>query len=272
MSFFQAIILGIIQGATEFIPVSSSGHLVLVPWLLGWEPPGLTFVLAAHIGTALAVMVYFFEDWLNMAHGIVHWVQTRKLNDDVRLLGLLIIGCIPVAVIGFTLRDAIASAFESPTIAAFMLIGTALLLLLTDRNYDTTKSVAEATWVDAVIVGLAQSIAVLPGISRSGATIAGGLFRHIKRDDAARYSFLLALPVILGANAFEALGLIEEGITQTQAITLGMGFLTSFVSGFFVIRWLLGFLKTQSTRIFAYYCLGAAVCSLVILGVRGQLL
>lgn len=271
MSVLQAIVLGIVQGATEFIPVSSSGHLVLVPWLLGWQPPGLTFALAAHVGTALAVLVYFFRDWIDMTKGLFEWARTRTLNDPVRLLFLLIIGCIPVAIVGFTLRDQIEAAFESPTIAAVMLIATAFLLLVSDRNYDTSKDVREATWLDALIIGLTQSLAVLPGLSRSGATIAGGLFRRINREDAARFSFLLALPVIFGANAFEAIGFAQEGITQAQVTTLVAGFLTSFVTGYLVIRWLLNYLKTRSTRIFAYYCLGAATVCLILLAAQGNL-
>lgn len=270
MNIFQAIILGLVQGATEFIPVSSSGHLVLVPWLLGWQPPGLTFALAAHVGTAFAVLVYFIKDWLNMATGLWRWMVTRKLNDDVVLLGLLVIGCIPVAVLGFTLRDQIAAAFESPTVAALMLIGTAILLLASDREYESTREIKDATWRDALLIGVTQSLAVLPGLSRSGATIAGGLLRRLNREDAARYSFLLALPVIFGANAFEAIGLAQDGINSVQATTLLAGFLTSFASGYLVIRWLLNYLKTRSTRVFAFYCIGAAAFCLVLLGLRGQ--
>jgi len=270
MTFFEALFLGVVQGATEFVPVSSSGHLVLIPWLLGWDPPGLTFTLAAHLGTTLAVIVYFFKEWRDMGAGVWHWLTTREQNDDFRLLLLVIYGCIPVAIVGLLLRSQIEASFESPTVAAFMLSITAALLIVADQNNARNRTeLTEATWLDALVIGLVQVLAVLPGISRSGATIAGGLARKLTREAAARYSFIVSLPVIIGAELLQFATVLQNGLDSLDFGLLITAAIAAFLSGYLVIWWLLDYLKKRSTNIFAIYCVTASIICIIILFQRG---
>ncbi|NDJ52776.1 MAG: undecaprenyl-diphosphate phosphatase, partial [Chloroflexi bacterium] len=188
MTIWQAILLGLLQGATEFIPVSSSGHLLLVPWLLGWDPPGLTFSLAVHVGTALAVLAYFYQDWIAMASSTIMWIRERKpISGQAKLLALLIVGTIPAGVIGLMFEDFFERIFQSPLVGAIMLSVTALLLYAGERLGELTRKLNDLDWADAIFIGFAQALAIFPGISRSGATIAAGRSRNIERDAAAKF-------------------------------------------------------------------------------------
>jgi len=277
MNLFQALILGIIQGATEFLPVSSSGHLVLAPWLLGWNRPEsawyldptdpfqLAFDVVLHLGTILAVLVYFWRDWLDLIQGIFHAIRQRTIDDPKAKLALLIIlGTIPAALIGFTLDEFFESMFQQEAAAAAFLLVTATFLFLTERLGRRERELEQMTWLDALLIGLGQALAIFPGISRSGATIATGLTRGLKREPAARFSFLLATPVILGAGAFKILDLAQAGDLTGRAPALVAGFLGASIVGFGCIYFLLRYLQRHRLYPFAIYCAALGSISLII--------
>jgi len=272
VTIIEAIVLGITQGATEFIPISSSAHLVLVPWLFGWDKPALTFDTTLHLGTLLAVLIYFRKDWLTMLAAIPRWLRTRNSNDpDLKLLGLIILGTIPAAVLGMLFEDFFESLFSQPVTTAAMLFVTAAILVVSERLGKLDRQLETLNWLDSVVVGLAQAAAIIPGISRSGATIAAGRLRNLQRDSAARFSFLLSAPIIFGAGISQLARLIHEGASLAGVAFLVAGFLSAFVSGYLVIWWLLGFLRTRSTYIFALYCVLAGAACLIIALLRGAL-
>ncbi len=265
MNLFQALILGIIQGATEFLPVSSSGHLVLVPWLLGWEQPGLTFDTVAHWGTALAIIVYFWREWLALIQAVFQAIRQRSIADPkARLALLIIIGTVPAALIGYVLESFFEQMFSRPSAAAAFLLVTAVLLSVTERLGRQEHDLEQMTWLDALLVGLGQALAIFPGLSRSGATIAAGLARGLKREPAARFSFLLATPIILGAGAFKLLDLAQAGDLTGQMPTLIVGFLGAGVVGFGCIHFLLRYLQRRSLYPFAIYCAAVGATCLII--------
>ena len=269
MNIIQAIILGLLQGATEFIPVSSSGHLVLVPWLLGWDSPGLVFDTVVHWGTLVAVLAYFWRDWLTLIRawlrGLVRWDWR---DPAARLVWLLILGSIPAAVLGFMLEDFFESLFGKPAwVAVFMLV-TAALLALGELLGNRTRKMADVGWPDALVIGLAQASAIAPGISRSGATISTGLFRGLERDAAARFSFLLATPIIFGAGMFKLMDLGAMADAAAQIPALVAGFLAAAVAGYICIWALLRYLQRGSLYPFAIYCACAGVFFLIVAWLR----
>jgi undecaprenyl-diphosphatase len=265
MTLLRAIILGLIQGATEFVPVSSSGHLVLVPWLLGWEEPGLTFDTILHLGTLLAVLAYFWRDWWRL---IVAWLQGlarwRWDDPDAQLAWLLLLGTLPAALLGFFLEDFFESLFGQPAWVAFFLLVTAGLLALSEWLGRPRRSIVDLRWYDALFIGLGQAAAIAPGISRSGATMAAGLGRGLQRPAAARFSFLLATPVILGAGAFKLLDLLVLPDPLAQAPVLVAGFLAAAISGYFCIWGLLRYLQRGRLYPFAIYCTLAGSAALTV--------
>lgn len=269
MTILHAIVLGILQGATEFIPVSSSGHLVLIPWLLGWEPAGLTFTVVVHVGTVVGVLTFFWQDWLQMLGGSIRWLRTREVTPAFKLLLLLILGAIPAGIVGLAFEGFFSALFERPAPAAAMLLVTAALLFIGERLGRQEREVDDMTWRDALFIGAAQALSIMPGISRSGSTIAAGRLRNMKRSDAARYSFLLSTPLIIAAGILQAVELANVGMTITSVEPLIAGFVAAFASAYLVIRWLLNFLKTRSTAIFAVYCVILSIISLSVLFIRG---
>lgn len=279
MLLLRAIILGLVQGLTEFLPVSSSGHLVVVPYLLGWEPPPLAFDVALHAGTLLAVMVYFAGD--------LWWLATRTLGlgsddpDEIakarRSTGLLALGTLPAVAAGFFLEQFFEATFAHPERVAGFLVVTGALLLVAERLrrrraaralskplaelsaeerlHDPGRSEGTTGWLDVLMVGLAQALAILPGISRSGATIAAGMVRGLSRQAAARLSFLLAIPVILGATVLKAGEIFSAqsagGAYGTSATIAGV--IAAAASGFWAIRYLLRLVVVQDLLGFARY-------------------
>lgn len=268
MTIFQAVVLGLVQGATEFIPVSSSGHLLLVPWLFGWEPPGLAFTIVVHLGTVFGVVLFFWKDWVAMIRAGIRWLRTGEVNAETKLLGLILLGIIPAAVIGGLFRTFFESVFKQPIVAVLMLLVTALLLFLGERLGKLRRAVDDMTWRDSLFIGFAQALAILPGISRSGSTIAAARLRDLKRDDAARYSFLLSTPLIIGIGPIEITALIQDGSKIPDVGVLIVGFLVAFVSAYLIIRWLLKFLRMRSTNVFAWYCAAASLLGLVVFVMR----
>ena len=269
MEIIQAIVLGLIQGATEFIPVSSSGHLVLVPWLLGWGSPGLVFDTVVHWGTLVAVLAYFWRDWLELIgtwlRGLVRWDWRDPL---ARLVWLLILGSIPAAVLGFLFEDFFESLFGKPAWVALFLFVTAALLALGELLGKRRRNLADLGWLDAALIGLAQASAIAPGISRSGATISTGLFRGLERDAAARFSFLLATPIIFGAGLFKLTDLGAMADPAGQISVLAAGFLAAAVAGYVCIWGLLRYLKRGSLYPFAIYCAAAGLFALIVAWIR----
>ncbi len=269
MDIIQAIVLGLLQGATEFIPVSSSGHLVLVPWLLNWESPRLVFGTVVHWGTLVAVLAYFWRDWLTLIgawlRGLVRWDWRDPL---ARLMWLLILGSVPAAVLGFLLEDFFESLFGKPAWVAFFLLVTAALLVVSERLGKRSREMGDLSWADALLIGLAQASAIAPGISRSGATMAAGLFRGLDRTVAARFSFLLATPIILGAGLMQLAGLAGAADAAAQIPALVAGFLAAAVAGYLCIWALLRYLQRGRLYPFAVYCAVAGVFCLIMVLVR----
>jgi undecaprenyl-diphosphatase len=278
VNLFQAFFLGILQGATEFLPVSSSGHLVLVPWLLGWSASGLAFDAVVHWGTALAVVAYFWRDWVSLVQAVSRSIQPplRRLSAkpsqgsaEARLAWLILLGTLPAALIGYLLEDFFEGMFARPVaVAAFLLI-TAGLLTASEYLGHRQRDLDTLAWPDALLVGLAQALAIFPGISRSGATIAAGLARGLRREPAARFSFLLATPIILGAGLLKVVDLAQMGDLATQIPTLVVGFVAAGVVGFGCIHFLLRYLQRHRLYPFAVYCAVAGVACLLVALARG---
>ena len=267
MDLLKALILGVLQGATEFLPISSSGHLVLVPWWLGWEKPPLIFDVVVHLGTLVAVLLYYWRDWLALANAGWRALRLRNFQDpDARLLLLLILGTIPAALAGALLEDLFESAFSEPPLVAGFLLVTALLLVLSERAYSAERTVSDLNTRDALIVGTAQAFAIFPGISRSGSTIVAGMFRGLSRPAAARFSFLLATPIIMGAGAKQVLDVVTGDVSVGSDLVapLIVGFFTSAVVGFVCIWFLLRLLQKRRLYVFAAYCATFGTVSLLV--------
>jgi undecaprenyl-diphosphatase len=249
MTLLEAIILGIIQGLSEFLPISSSGHLALGHALFGLEEEGLLFSIVVHVGTLIPVVAIFWQDI---------WALIKRPFQKMTLL--LIIATIPAAVIGLLFEDMVESAFASLTFVAFGFVITGLVLLFTDRLKKTTKPAEDITRLDALLIGLAQAIAILPGISRSGSTIAAALARGTRREDAAKFAFLMSVPIILGALVLQIAHLLRGGtqIHDLNLLNLGAGFITAAASGYFAINFMLKAVQKAKLRYFAYYVLALA--------------
>jgi undecaprenyl-diphosphatase len=267
MTIIQSIILGIIQGITEFLPISSSGHLVLTPFVFGWQIPSeysWVFNVLIQVGTLVAVIIYFWRDLLNIALAFLEGLQRRQpfATMQSRMGWYLILATIPAMFLGLVLKDAVEAAFDSPRVTAAFLLLTAILLLVAERAGKRQNELANLTWKDALIIGCFQVLALFPGVSRSGATITGGMLRNLDRLAAARFSFLMSVPVMLGAGLLATIDLFQVPDLETLLPTLAIGFLTSVVVGFFSIHWLLRFLGRRPLYIFSVYC---ALIGLVLL-------
>ena len=274
MTLLQAFVLGLVQGATEFLPVSSSGHLVLVPWVLGWrlEPQAaFVFDILVQWGTLVALVAFYWRDLVGMVRAVILGLARRRpLEDPLARLGWLIAAAsLPAAIAGLLLKDAVERAFNSPAAVSAFLLGTAVLLFLSERLSRQTRQLSELTLIDALWVGLAQALALLPGISRSGSTIAGGLTRGLRRPEAARLSFLMFVPVMLGAGVIALKDLAGAPAPAAQLPALAVGFLTSAVVGYLAIRWLLGYLSRRSLAPFALYCVAVGLGGLLLSVLRG---
>lgn len=270
MTIIQAIILGLLQGATEFLPISSSGHLVLVPWLLGWDKASLTFDTIVHLGTLVAVVIYFQRDIWQITRGVLVTLQQRNLADpDGRLGWLIALGCVPAALFGLLLEDFFESLFGAPLIVSCLLLITGLILLLSEKISQRLRQLEGIGVKDSLLIGLAQAAAIAPGISRSGATIAAGLALNIDREAAARFSFLLALPIILGAGLLKLKDTLAEGVTSSEIGILVIGFVVAAVSGYACIYFLLAYIRRHSLYIFTAYCWLFGIFCLIMVFVRG---
>ncbi len=269
MNIWQAILLGLVQGATEFIPVSSSGHLVLVPWLLGWEfDPQSVFLFDVLVqwGTLLALFAYFGRDLWAIVRGVVQGLARRRplATAEARLGWLLAVATLPAVVFGLLLKDTVEQAFGSPPATAVFLLVTALLLFVSERLGRRTRGLATLGWGDALWIGFSQVLSLFPGISRSGATIAGGLTRDLERPAAARFSFLMSVPALLGAGVVAGLDLLAVPDLGAQLGVVAAGLLAAAISGYLCIWGLLRYLQRGRLYPFAAYCAGAGVLCLVV--------
>ena len=277
MTVIQAIILGIVQGLTEFLPISSSGHPILVPWLFNWhfllDNPGLnkTFDVALHLGTFVAVLVYF---WREVGQLIAAWVRSigrRSLADPMaKLAWLLIVSTIPAAIVGVALESFIEDRLGKPWIIAIAMIVFAGFMYLVDHVAKLDREVDSLTWFDAVLIGCAQALALCPGVSRSGITMMTGMLLRLDRESAARYSFLLSIPVIGGAAAYKALEVAKDGLPAGTATPFAVGMVSAAVSGLAAIWFVLAYLKRHNFNLFVLYriVVGVAVLILIVAGVR----
>jgi undecaprenyl-diphosphatase len=269
-TLLQALIMGIVQGLTEFLPVSSSGHLIIVPFLFGWTDPFITslaFSVMLHIGTLAALLVYFRADWVRLVPAGFAAARDRSFHDepDRRLAWLLVAATIPAAIAGFLLNDLIETAFREVGLVAVTLVIGAIVLWLADRWGARTKGVNDVTFPLAFGLGAAQALALVPGISRSGISISAARFAGLDREAAARFSFLMATPITAGAALFEVRKLVtgESGV----AVSLGpllVGMIAAFVSGMLAIGFLLRYLRTRSLDIFVAYRLVLAAIVFIV--------
>ena len=281
MTWYQALILGMVQGASEFLPISSSAHLVLVPWLLGWQFEPIAFFIfsvTVHWGTLAAVVLALRDDLLRFGRAALLAALHRDLLEtpEATLAWLLLLATLPGALAGVVLGGMVEQAFSNPPAVAGLLLGTGVLLALGERsrsiraaNLAEFRPLKSLRIRDAILIGLAQAVALLPGISRSGATISAGLFRGLDRGDAVRFSFLMSVPIIFGAGLVALAELAgEPGAAQTLP-SLVIGLLAAGVVGFIAIRWLLRYLAGGSLRGFAIYCALAGAAGLLVSLIRG---
>ena len=282
VTLIEAIILGILQGATEFIPISSSAHLIIVPWLFNWTDPALTslsFDVALHLGTLLAVLVFFAGDLVVLVRAAWLSIKERKIGEDSqrRLAWFIVIGTIPGGVIGFLAESKIAALFHTPgqPIHPEAMIAMALIiawlgafLLLADRLVRHEGELKDLTLKKVLYIGFAQALAVFPGVSRSGSTITTGLALGLKREAAARFSFLLSIPIVAGAGLKSLLeiyqGFKSGSITHQDLLLFPVGFIAAAVAGYFCVRFLLNYLQKHTTSIFVYYRFALALLVLVV--------
>lgn len=255
MSLLQAIVLGLVQGLGEFLPISSSAHLVLVPWLFKWPDPGLTFDIALHIGTLIAVIVYFWKDWIRLVIGGF----TNVHGTEGRLFWFLVLATIPGAAGGFLLEHQAETIFRTPLLIAVMLIVMGIVLYWADRKAVKTTEIEQVGLKESLLIGLSQMLAVIPGVSRSGITMTTGLLTGLTRESAARFSFLLSTPIIFGAALVKMPDLIANPALVDLNFMVGM--VVACITGLLSIGLLLRYIQTKNFLPFAWYrfILGAVV-------------
>lgn len=240
MNIIQSIVLGVVQGLGEFLPISSSGHLIVIPWLLGWREHTLSFDVMLHAGTLLAVVVYFWKDWLNI------------LRKERKLFWYIVIASVPGAIIGKLLEEKAETIFRNPLLIAGTMGGFAIIFYLIDRFSKRTRNLQALNLRDSILIGISQALAIVPGISRSGITIACGLGLKLDRESSAKFSFLLSAPIIFGATVLKVkdIFVLSNG---TQGVSLLLGFIVSAVTGFLAIHYLLGYVRRHTFNLFVIY-------------------
>ena len=257
MPIYQVVILALVQGFTEFLPISSSAHLALAPWLLGWQDQGLSFDIALHVGTLAAVLIYFFKDWMQiLAQGFGQQIgNDPELKQNPKLLWYLAAASIPIGIFGYAFKHTVETVLrENKFVIGFMLISVALLMALAERIGSMRKELGAVTFVDSMWIGLFQALAIIPGTSRSGITLVAGLSRQLNRAAAARFSFLLSTPAILAAAAKDVLDLRKEGgVPHEMQLPMALGMLISAITGCLVIAFFMRYLKTNSLKFFIVY-------------------
>ncbi|MBI4744430.1 MAG: undecaprenyl-diphosphate phosphatase [Actinobacteria bacterium] len=255
MTLFQSIFLGFVQGLSEFAPISSSAHLVLIPRLLNWPLPSIGFDLILHLGTLVAVIVYFKSDLRVLIAALFNILKKRQIGEDSteKLVLFLFSGTLLTSVIAYIFKSEFEKLFERPFLVASLLLITGILLWLSERIGRQEKALKRMNIIDSLVIGLAQGFAVAPGISRSGATISAGLFRGLSREESARFSFLLSIPIISIA-ALDRLGEFLRVLNGDGWINYLAGFIASAIAGYLCIKFLLKYLQKRKLDVFAFYC------------------
>ena len=267
----QALIMGLVQGLTEFIPVSSSGHLVLVPWLFGWKDPfidSVAFTVILHMGTLVALLVFFWRDWVTLIPAGLAAIRDRSFKGDPnrKMAFLLVVATIPAVIVGPIFESKFEDLVREPARIALMLCVGAAILWLADRWGSKHRDETTLTFRESLAIGVAQVVALVPGISRSGISISAGLWMGLNREAAARFSFLMATPVIGGAGVWEARKfLTHDAGPSPEMNVIVIGFIASLISGFLAIRFMLAFLKRQPLTAFVVYRVAAAVLVFIVL-------
>lgn len=276
MSIFQALILGIVQGLTEYIPVSSTAHLILVPWLLGWnfsQETKFVFGVLVQWGTLIGVLIYFWRDIVAIIRAVVSGLLQRKpLGTLEAWIGwLVVIATIPAVIAGVLFKKYIEQLYSLYIIIAIVMILGGFLMMAAEHWGKRQRGVGKMTVADSLIIGLWQVLAMIPGVSRSSATISGAMLRNFTREDAARFSFLMSIPALLGAGVVALKDLFEvQGLLASLAAPLAVGFIAAAISGYLSIRWLLGYLKSRPLNRFIFYrfAFGALCIIVILLGLR----
>ena len=262
MSILEAVVLGVLQGVTEFLPISSSGHLVLARWILGWDDPGLAFDAAVHVGTLAALLVAFPRRWMNLALGAFGWGDARQVRDQRHLLALIIVGTIPIVIVGFAVRNSLDGTLRDPSwVGAFLLV-TAAMLAAGEWAGRRLLDLHSLDWRRGALVGTIQAVAILPGISRSGFAMVGGLLAQLTRRDATLYAFYLAAPAILGAGIVAGYDVARDGAAGAGAGVVLVAAATSFVTALLAIRALMMLVRSGTFAPFVAYCTLAGVAVL----------
>ena len=262
MSILQAIIYGIVQGIGEFLPISSSAHLIAIPQIFGWEDPGLAFDVALHLGTLVAVIAFFWKDWINLIYSGV----TKPKSKDGKLFWFIVVASIPGAIIGKLFEKQAESAFRNLGLIGMMLIIMGIILYIANKSYDGNVAVEDIGLKRSFFIGLSQALAIIPGVSRSGITMTTGLFSGLSKEGTARFSFLLSTPIILGAGLLKLKDLVHTPVSSIPSFAIGI--ITSAVVGFFSIKFLLNYLKDKGFGIFVIYRIiaGCAFIAIYFLG------
>ncbi|MGF1471606.1 MAG: undecaprenyl-diphosphatase UppP [Rubrobacteraceae bacterium] len=262
LEIIEAIFLGIVQGLTEFLPVSSSGHLVLGQYFLGLDPQrfGLSFDVALHMGTLLAVVSFFWKDLVRIGYAFGRSLtgQRNLSNPDQRMAYLILAATVPAALIGFSFEGFIEDNTRLPWVVVFNLVFVGVLFIVAEIVGRRNRRASKLTFWEAIGIGVAQAAALVPGVSRSGATITLGLFMGLRREEAARFSFLMSVPIIAGAGSLQLAQVISEGMTAFDALLFGVGFVCSAVVGYLAIKFFIYYIADHSLRAFAYYRFGLA--------------
>jgi undecaprenyl-diphosphatase len=261
LTVFQALVLGVVQGLGEFLPISSSAHLVLVPWVFQWQDPGLSFDVALHMGTLLAVVAFFWRDWFSLISEAVK----RRSTREAYLFWYLVVATVPGAIFGFLFEKQAETVFRTPLLIGIMLIVMGIILYWVDQRAARRKNIYGAGFGDSVFIGLSQALAIIPGVSRSGITMTAGRFRGLSREAAARFSFLLSTPIIFGAGIMKLKDLPAGDINLPFIV----GVLSSAVVGFISIGFLLKYLTERSFAVFVWYRFAAGLAVIVLSMVRG---
>ncbi|MCE9673836.1 undecaprenyl-diphosphate phosphatase [Myxococcus stipitatus] len=270
MSLLEAIVLGLVQGLTEFLPISSTAHLRIAPELFGWRDPGAAYSAVIQLGTVAAVLIYFRKDIVSLTAAFFRQLVKKDPFGTVesRLAWFVLVGTLPIGVCGLAFKKVIETQFRSLYVISGSLIVLALILLVVEKRASHQRTLADMRWKDGILIGLWQALALIPGSSRSGTTLTGGLSLGLKREDAARYSFLLSIPATTLAGIFELKHLLEA-TERPSAVSLWVGTLVAFASGMAAIAWLLNYLRSRTTLVFVVYrvALGLLLLGLLQAGV-----
>ena len=260
MDLFQAIIYGILQGLGEFLPISSTAHITLAPWLFGWQDPGLTFDVALHLGTLLAVLAFFWKDWIRLFKAGF----TNIKSNEGKLFWFIMLACIPGGIIGVLLNDRVETSFRNPALIGLMLIIMGIILYIADKTSKAEVNIENIGFKRSFLIGVSQALAIIPGVSRSGITMAAGRWFKLTREDAARFTFLLSTPFIFLSGLYKATDLKNVHV-ETMPFIVAIA--TSAVVGAISIKFLLNYLKKNGFGIFVFYriFLGLAVIAIWLL-------